>query len=203
MLRYNFVDQQSGAALLVTIIVLLGLTVLALASTSSNQTQQLLLRANQENLLVFNAGMSEIDAQITQWNMAASNESPSPVFTQMIKEAEQGSPGVSTFDLAVLVLTGAELLKKEVTLAYLGHCASSATTAGVQPGILRCDRFELKVVSYIDGTAIRSEQSQTLSVFSESESLMDGDQIEMSLFKPTPIFGWVERVVWTERTPRD
>jgi len=57
-------DVQRGAVLIITITVLLALTILALASTSSNQMQSIMVRNNQFRLEAFNVSYSELDAQI-------------------------------------------------------------------------------------------------------------------------------------------
>lgn len=55
---------QRGAALLISVVVLLALTIIALASTNSNQLQTLMVRNAQFRMETFNASYSEIDAQI-------------------------------------------------------------------------------------------------------------------------------------------
>ena len=57
-------NHQSGAALVVTLVVILALTVVAIGVTSSNQTQSIMVRNNQFRLEAFNASYSEIQAQL-------------------------------------------------------------------------------------------------------------------------------------------
>ena len=61
--QVNF-NQQSGVALLISIVVMLALTVLALAATNSNQTQAFLVRNAQFRLETFNASFTELDAHV-------------------------------------------------------------------------------------------------------------------------------------------
>ena len=59
---------QNGSALLISVVVLLAMTVLALAATSSNQSQALMVRNAQFRMEAFNASYAEIDAQIDAIN---------------------------------------------------------------------------------------------------------------------------------------
>jgi hypothetical protein len=56
--------KQNGAALIITIFVLMALTVVAISVTSSNQSQSIMVRNSQFRLESFNSSYAEIDAQV-------------------------------------------------------------------------------------------------------------------------------------------
>ena len=58
------IERQKGAALLVTVIIVLVLSVIAVTATNTNQMQQLLVRNNQQQMLVFNASHDELESQL-------------------------------------------------------------------------------------------------------------------------------------------
>ena len=63
--------KQQGAALVITMFVLMVLTVVAISVTSTNQSQSIMVRNNQFRLESFNSSYAEIDAQVDAINTRA------------------------------------------------------------------------------------------------------------------------------------
>jgi len=79
----KLLSRQRGISLLLTVVVLLGLTIIAITITNSNQTQSTLVRNNQFRLEAFNASYTEIDAQIDAINQRTLSSGP-PTYVNVL-----------------------------------------------------------------------------------------------------------------------
>ena len=169
------IQAQSGLSLLITVVVLLGLTLIAITLANSNQSQAIMARNNQLRVEVFNASFSEINAQTDAINSRNISEGPPPyidalvntdlntVFTPgrsgftVLSQARDGfSPSVSSSGDVAPVGVGVEL-----EMVNLGTCLAFGSQIG-EGGVAqtRCFQFRLDVEARLDGTEIASEQHQ-------------------------------------------
>lgn len=203
-LRYLKINtHQAGAALLVTVIIMLALTVIALAATSNNQLQQKLIQAQQLNLTVFNAGMAEIDAQIAWLNQWALTQGAHPLLHELVKVGVETQRSDLDTDqllgesLAVIRSKNSQQFEKRVSISYQGMCPASETERLEPLAPLICHRFALHVVVQVPESSIASRQTQILRTMLLGTV---GAEIRASDSQTSTrsIEGIVERVVWSE-----
>lgn len=159
--------KQKGASLIVTIVVLLALTVAALAMTSSNQTQSIMARNNQFRLESFNVSFAEIDSQlafINQFDVA--NEKPArsmeailyntyPGFTVSSEDGNSANGGVD-FMSAV----EQNYMERKVAHEYDRKCHIFGEEKGSGKGSKDCLQIKMHSESELENTSIGSDQRQ-------------------------------------------
>lgn len=117
-------NNQSGAALLISVVVLLALTIIALASTNSNQLQSLMVRNSQLRMETFNASYAEIDAQIDAINTRSLTLEEQPAYIQAVifAEVRVDSEGRSVVPLPKFAPADPAYIEQRVTQELLGDC---------------------------------------------------------------------------------
>jgi hypothetical protein len=169
--------SQDGAALIITIVVLLALTVLALAATNSNQSQTLMVRNSQFRFDSFNASYTEIDGQVEAINLRDISLGVPDYLLVLIDGAIQGiirSPGTAEADTAAgelptYVGTDAAYVTQTVDQQYQGICRPLGQQVGSGAEKIKCDELRIIVGSTKTNTQISSVQNQVYEYLSLAE----------------------------------
>ena len=161
------VIHQSGAALIITLVVMLVLTIIAVASTNSNQTQAMMVRNNQFRLETFNTSYAEIDAQVDFVNKRKISDGiPDHVITLIDGVTNQkvwhgaAGDGQSERELALLVPTNASELEREITQWYSGVCLVFGEQLGAGIEKIACDEIKIDSDTALMNTRVSSNQFQ-------------------------------------------
>lgn len=157
-------QSQRGASLIVTIVVLTALTVVALAVTSSNQTQSIMVRNNQFRLETFNVSYSEIDAQIDYINKRRISEGIPAYILKMIDNAV----GTRVWDkatdtasqISLRATTDNSYMDRDVAQVYRGICVIFGQQIGAGNEKIRCDDIKIESTADLKNTSVESEQHQ-------------------------------------------
>lgn len=144
--------NQRGITLIVVIVVLLGLTLVGLASTDSGNLQRVMVRNNQLRLEAFNSSAAEIAAQI-QFYEEVTN---APIYS-----AIDSGLRLSDGDQTLTQQTVHALIDKDVGLSSEGDCWVVGNTLGKY----RCNLLMIDSNSQYPNTNIGSDQRQTFSYF--------------------------------------
>lgn len=157
-------QSQRGASLIVTIVVLTALIVVALAVTSSNQTQSIMVRNNQFRLEAFNVSYSEIDAQIESINKR-NISSGIPSYILRIIDDSVGSKvwdkATETADkLSLMATTNTSYMERGVAQEYRGQCTIFGQQIGAGNEKLKCNEIIIKSEAEMKNTTVESEQHQ-------------------------------------------
>jgi len=162
-------DRQKGAVLVITIVVLLGLTILALAATKSNQIQSIMVRNNQFRLDAFNVAYSEIDAQVDAINRRAASEGvPRYIETLIISRDDtrlssvdfDGNAPAELEQVEILAPSDSDQIIQEVAQGYQQGCIVFGVQQGAGSQTFECHRIQVESEARIDGTALESDQRQ-------------------------------------------
>jgi len=163
------ISVQRGVALLITVVVLLVLTIAALAATNSNQTQSLMVRNNQFRLETFNTSYSEIDGQIDDINSGKISDGV-PNYILAIFDDLPGasiSSDVPTNTILLPIFTPAakpsaneDYINQSSTLVYRGTCPTFGQPQGEGEETIKCSRLEIQSRAALADTDIDSDQSQ-------------------------------------------
>lgn len=161
------VNHQSGAALIITLVVMLVLTIIAVASTNSNQTQAMMVRNNQFRLETFNTSYAEIDAQVDFVNKRKISDGiPGHVITLIDGVTNQkvwhgaAGDGQSNRELALLVPTDANELEREIIQWYSGVCLAMGEQLGAGIEKIACDEIKIDSDTALMNTRVSSNQFQ-------------------------------------------
>lgn len=178
--RHQNIAKQSGAALIITIAVMLAMTVLAVAATNSNQTQSFLVRNAQFRLETFNASSVEIDGRIDAINNT-SLAADTPAFLRGLIDADRigGFVGVTSSPVDSDLIAGnavnagnfdlvapapATYMSQETQLVFREGCNISGLLNNDLTESNRtatCYRFQVNADSDLVGReSIQSNQSQ-------------------------------------------
>ena len=164
---HNFkpMKAQKGAALVITLAVLLMLTLVAVTATSSNQVQSIMVRNNQFRLLAFNSSYSEIDGQIDALNSIPIN---SPVPDHIITLLDNTLGAKVSTDKGNLPLYSE--VTQDVALnasqTYRGPCAVFGEEIGVGAQRVECSLMRIESNAQRDNTNIQSNQRQLYELLS-------------------------------------
>ncbi len=115
---------QEGAALLISVVVLLVLTIIALASTNSNQLQSLMVRNAQLRMETFNASYTEIDAQIDVINSRTISETerqPDYILEVTVNRGSVDSEGGSIVPLPRFAPAEETYMEQQVSQEYIAR----------------------------------------------------------------------------------
>lgn len=161
----NKINYQEGIALLISVVVLLVLTIVALAATDSNQLQSLMVRNAQFRMEAFNASYTEIDAQIDSIN--SSNDQPAylqAVIDGRISRVVASSDGSSPITLPRLAPAEASYMTQTVEQRYLVQCDVFGDQLGAGQGNIQCAGITINSDSqFTDRTSIESNQRQVFN----------------------------------------
>ena len=167
--------EHKGAALLVTVIIILVLSVIAVTATNTNQLQQLLIRNNQHQLLVFNTSFDELESQLEVFERLEQQARSSQVIEMLVANGSGASVETRVFgesdDEFVLRLENHKPdLSKSLRLTYrrlLGEYRIKTDVAD-QDGVVDlvevdgrdafCYEFELLSETQLIGSTVRSRQ---------------------------------------------
>lgn len=119
-------SKQRGISLLLTVVVLLGLTIIAITITNSNQTQSILVRNNQFRLEAFNASYTEIDAQIDAINQRTIAAGPPEYVNVLISGNLNDSLDAGDSGLELLA-KAAEASQPDESTDLVGNVQASTT----------------------------------------------------------------------------
>lgn len=156
-----FNGRQQGASLIVTVVVLLALTSLALAATNSNQSQGLMVRNAQLRLEVFNASLAEIDAQIDAINSLNLNAGPPDYVIALIDNPVGTIVNDSTMvELPSFAKIDAQTIDQSVSQQYVGKCRVPGQQEGAGFEKIQCSQLLIDSRSELVGTSIDSPQNQ-------------------------------------------
>jgi type II secretory pathway component PulK len=158
--------SQQGAVLLVGLMVLVMMTLFAVASMSDVGIQNAMVRNNQLEILAYNSSMNEINAQVD--NINESNDE------DILLDALKAGDGLRTLTdgSAVLDANGVEVNQADeifsdasgdfTVTAELAYLRDQALVAGYTLGEFRGLVYELDVNSTRTGTSTNSNQVQGL-----------------------------------------
>lgn len=157
-------QSQRGASLIVTIVVLTALTVVALAVTSSNQTQSIMVRNSQFRLETFNVSYSELDAQIDHINKRKISDGVPAYILRMI----DSNVGKRVWDKAtntadrinLRATTNNNYMDRDVAQEYRGICLIFGQQIGAGNEKMRCDDIKIESTADLKNTSVESEQHQ-------------------------------------------
>ena len=162
MLKHS--KAQQGMALVVTLVVLLGLTVLALASTNSNLGQSIMVRNSQFRLEEFNASYAEIEGQVDAINNSALSAGvPDYVINLIDGIVPKVYSDASTSDeyLAIKSPTPSGYMRQKVEQVYDGRCFVFGEEVGAGNDKIRCDQMRIESSAGLNSrTKGGSEQNQ-------------------------------------------
>ncbi len=157
--RYN---AQSGSALLISVVVLLAMTLLALAATNSNQSQALMVRNAQFRMEAFNASFAEIDAQINSINDRSLSDGVPDYINALIdgsvgNELEHDSTPIAIPQFSLAKNT---YMTQTVAQVYRGVCPTFGEQIGAGAEKIRCSELLIDSESTLVNTTVESIQNQ-------------------------------------------
>lgn len=149
---------------MVTLVVLMALTVVAVAVTNSNQSQSIMVRNNQFRLETFNVSYSELDAQIDTINKRSLAQG---IPAKLIKLVD-GVKGDRLWDTApneadripLLSVTDTNYMDRAVAQEKHGRCKDFGEQMGVGSEIVKCDEIKVESDADLKNTSVSSEQRQ-------------------------------------------
>ena len=174
MPKKSFKDMsvQDGAALLITMVVVLALSIVAVGVTGGNQAQSLMARNSQFRMESFNASYTEIDAQIDAINKRKISDGL-PTWlastlnhglgTRMSSAAEETSERI---DLKSAV--DDRFSNREVAQEYRGNCIIFGQQIGAGKESYRCNEMVVESNAVLKNTSIESEQSQVYEYYTKN-----------------------------------
>lgn len=164
MAQPSFPKKQKGTSLVVTMIVLLVLTLIAISATNSNQSQAIMVRNNQFRLEAFNTSYAEIDGQV-DWINVRNLAAGVPVYLQVLidgsfgDEVSDSQTGDSNLSFRGLG-TDTGYLDREVTQRNRGTCIIYGQQIGEGNENVKCNEIEIESESDVVNTNVGSTQFQ-------------------------------------------
>lgn len=165
VLMSQFPEGQRGAALVITLVVMLALTVVALGVTSSNQTQSIMVRNNQFRLEAFNVSYSEIDAQVDNINRRKISDGVPNWLIRLI-DGDKGTRawyGAADADKQLPLRAtniASSFMERGVAQEYRGSCLIFGQQIGAGAEKVRCNELVIESDSKMKNTSVDSEQRQ-------------------------------------------
>jgi len=148
-------SHQKGSSLLTVLVVLLVLSLLAVASFDSSNLQSLMTRNSQLRLETFNIGKAEVDAQAEGFESTGGN-----VNTTIAQLIDTPSPSATVTSTAVSTIPG---FSKTATISKDGTCISYGSEINSGTGST-CTNFIIRVTTAADNLNISSGQNQTFTM---------------------------------------
>ena len=130
------IASQSGAALLISIVVMLAMTILAVAATNSNNTQAFMVRNAQFRLETFNASYTEIDSQIDAINARQITDGAPDFLLELVTSGVEGvnvnsaGTGSVPLTLGLQAPTEAGYIDQEIEMTYRQNCQLLGVSLG-------------------------------------------------------------------------
>lgn len=146
-------SKQTGATLVVCLVILTILTFLGVNSMTDTGLQTSMVRNNQLRLMAYNTALSEINAQIDDMNFNFN--------TDTLLDALTDSEGMREFDFdEILLSTVDHPFSQTLSLQYI---RAGASWEGNEVGTFRELFFEIESDALLEGTSTRSDQVQGIS----------------------------------------
>ncbi len=157
--------KQRGAALVVTIFVLMALTVVAVSVTSSNQSQSIMVRNSQFRLESFNSSYAEIDAQVDFINKRKISDGIPTFILRLIDGVEGGEvtskETVSSPDyLPKRSIVNVNYIDANVTQQFRGTCLVFGQQLGAGEEKIACNELKIESDAALKNTSVVSNQHQ-------------------------------------------
>lgn len=147
------VRKETGATLIVCLVILTILTFLGVNSMTDSGLQTSMVRNNQLRLMAYNTALSEINAQIDDMNFNFNTDSLLDALTDV--------DGLREYEFAEILLSTVDHpFTQTVALQYL---RSGASWTGSEVGTFRELFFEIESDALLEGTGTRSDQVQGIS----------------------------------------
>ncbi|WP_147250883.1 pilus assembly PilX family protein [Arenicella xantha] len=154
------ISAQRGASLLITMVVLIVLTVIAVTATNNSQTQAFMVRNNQFRLETFNASYAEIDAQIDTINKRKLSDGVPSYIIAMTDNAVGTTVTPANSDLEIYAPVQNTYMTKVAEQSYRGNCAVFGQQLGAGAEKIRCNEIKILADSKMVNTKIDSTQHQ-------------------------------------------
>lgn len=141
--------RQSGATLVVCLVILTVMTFLGLNAMTDSSLQTSMVRNNQLNLMAYNVSLSEINAQLDDMEL---NFNTGPLV-----DALNDSLGLREFEADEVLLAGLDHpFAQDLNIQYVFEvpCLQSGIN------LTSCYRYDLTSDATLDGTGTRSIQIQ-------------------------------------------
>lgn len=164
--------NQRGAALVITLIIVLALSVVAVGVTGSNQAQSLMAKSSQFRMESFNVSYTEIDAQIDainkrkisdglpDWMSATLNNG---LGYRMSSAAEDTSQRIDLKSSA-----DDRFANREVAQEYRGNCIIFGQQIGAGKESYRCNELVVESNVSLKNTSIESKQAQVYEYYTKN-----------------------------------
>ncbi|MGK0375896.1 MAG: hypothetical protein ACJA2E_002382 [Arenicella sp.] len=158
-------QRQSGAALLITIFVLMALTVVAISVTSSNQSQAIMVRNNQFRLESFNSSYAEIDAQVDFINKRKISDGVPTYILRLIDgvidDDVNNQEEITSLDyMPKRSAVDTNYIESNVSQLYRGNCFVFGQQLGAGEEKVVCNELKIKSEAMIKNTSVLSNQNQ-------------------------------------------
>jgi hypothetical protein len=158
-------QRQSGAALLITIFVLMALTVVAISVTSSNQSQAIMVRNNQFRLESFNSSYAEIDAQVDFINKRKISDGVPTYILRLIDgvidDDVNNQEEITSLDyMPKRSAVDTNYIESKVSQLYRGNCFVFGQQLGAGEEKVVCNELKIKSEAMIKNTSVLSNQNQ-------------------------------------------
>lgn len=168
----SVIDVQRGASLVVTMIVLLALTAVAIGVTSSNQTQSIMVRNNQFRLETFNVSYAEIDAQIDAINRRKISEGDPSWMSKLLnndvgERVWYGATNPADV-MTLLVSTPNTFVTRGGAHEYRGNCIIKGEQIGIGKESYQCNEIELESSAKMTNTSVESDQRQVYEYYTKN-----------------------------------
>lgn len=145
--------KESGATLIVCLVILTILTFLGVNSMTDSGLQSSMVRNNQLRLMAYNTALSEINAQVDDMNFNFN--------TASLLDALTDTDGLREFEFNEILLSAIDHpFSQTLALHYL---RSGTSWTGNEVGTFRELFFEIESDALLEGTSTRSDQVQGIS----------------------------------------
>ena len=170
--------RQQGVALVITLVVMLVLTIVAIASTNSNQTQAIMVKNNQFRLEAFNTSYAEINAQVMALNERATSSGVPDYMATLLNGATQDTKvysgaendGDAASELDILVETDDSNIEREIIEWYKGTCFLYGDAIGAGSEVKGCFEIIVESKAAMVNTQVSSRQFQIVEYIALKET---------------------------------
>lgn len=165
------INREQGLSLVLTIVVLLAVTSLALAATNSNQSQSLMVRNAQLRLEAFNASYNEIEGQVATINELKLSDGP-PDYVLALIDSNVGEivNATTVVPLPSVTEVSDDQITQSVAQEYVGTCRVPGQQTGAGFEKVQCSQVLIDSKAEIDDTAVGSNQNQVYQYQTLKES---------------------------------
>jgi len=173
----NIPSRQQGSSLLTVLVVLLVLSLMAIASFDSSNLQSIMTRNSQLRLETFNTAKVELEAQLDSYLNVAAGTLDAGILqlidTPLSENIAAPKPSLNSDDNPLVVQERSVIVgfDKVIDLVKDGFCPTygsdvdSGAAATTKPQ-RRCRSFVVGANSTVNGLNIVSDQKQTFELFS-------------------------------------